>query len=249
MGWHEDTVRKIGEYCITKFGDNNVQIHISKKSTDRSDEKIGINSLPILKNSNKRKDNLYFPDIVVRDNQNQITHLIEVAESSPGSPVSVLGVIFAADIAIYIMKNENTQDTQVNPKLFFIIPDPNINDNIYRCSICDRKHKKGNTDHLIWMKKDRLEIKKCLDNIDTNSKEFFCPICKRIHRINHNHLKWLKLRSSQNYEIEEISKENELTRLFGKILKNEEIKAEIENRIKNIDFPVCCYETDYDYYI
>lgn len=240
MGWHEDTVRKIGEYCITKFG-HNVQF----------DEKNGINSLPLLKNRNKRKDNLYFPDIVVRDNKNQITHLIEVVESSPGSPVSVLGVIFTADIAISIMKNENTQDTQVNPKLFFIIPDPNINDNfdIYHCSICDEKHKKGNTNHLIWMKKDRLEIKKCLDNIDTNSKEFFCPICEGNHRINHNHLKWLKLRSSQNYEVEEISKENELTRLFGKILKNEEIKAEIENKIKNIRFPVCCYETDYNSYI
>ncbi len=70
----------------------------------------GRNPLPEVNNGNTREDNLYFPDIIIRNNEQSITHIIEIVETSPGNPVSVFGVIFAAEISMSIMKNENKQD-------------------------------------------------------------------------------------------------------------------------------------------
>ncbi len=236
MGWHEKTIQEIGSYCEQKFGMLNV-------SLDTSDEKnkSGKNSLPILKNKNSRRDNLYFPDIIIKNKETSITHIIEIVESSPGAPVSVFGVIFAADISISIMKDENTQDPSVKPKLFFVIRDPKDLFDTYYCSICRGKHKSTNKEHLKWMEKSNIEIKTIFNEATKWDKKFLCPICKINHWIAHDHFSWFKSRSSEKEEHEQIKRENKLTRLFEKTINNDQIKI----NVTNIEPPKFCYETDY----
>jgi len=251
MGWHEDTVNKIGRHCSIKYGNNNVSIDASEKKTNTIYKKIGKNSLPILKEANTRNESLYSPDIVIENDKNKITHLVEVVESSPGTPVSVFGVVFTADLAISIMKKEGTQDPTIKPKLFFILPDPNTNNfDQYHCSICNigTLHRKKFKNHLDWMEKDKQEIENIVNNINCMNKTFYCPICNKNHNIKNNHFTWLKLRNLENKQTK-IIKENKLTRLFGKTLKNYHNKEYIKNKIKNIEYPIICYETNFDKYI
>lgn len=236
MDWHEKTIQEIGSYCEQKFGKVNVSI-------DTSDEKnkSGKNSLPILKDSNSRRDNLYFPDIIIKNKEKSITHIIEIVETSPGTPVSVFGVIFAADISISIMKDEDTQVPNVKPKLFFLIRDPKDFFDTYYCSICRDKHKSTNKEHFKWMQKSNLEINTIFNEATKWDKKFLCPICKKNHRIVHNHFSWFISRSSEKEYNEQIKRENKMTRLFEKTINNDQIKI----NVNNIELPKFCYETDY----
>lgn len=242
MGWHEDTVRNIGNYC--KQFRENVQMHVSDRKLDIFDGKTGKNCYPLIENTVRRKNQLYCPDITIKNAQNQITHFIEIVESSPGTPVSVLGVIFAADIAIAIMMNENKQQN-INPKLFFIIQDPNKKYDTYWCSICNKIHGMKNENCMNWMKKKDYDIEKINDDLQV----IHCQICGKNHKRNHNHIVWLKARCSPNHVTKEVKTENKWTRLFEKTLENIEVRNEIQDKIRHIEFPIFCYDTNYDTFI
>lgn len=245
MSWHKDTVQEIGTYCREKFGLNYVHIDRSDKSIDKSNR--GKYSLPDLQNSNTRNDNLYSPDIIIKNNENNITHIIEVVESSPGSPVSVFGVIFTADISISIMKKETTQDSEINPKLIFIIQNPEDSFDRYYCSICEKLHNKNNyVAHMEWMKKEKLELNEVFKTTRGKQNIFReCPICGGNHYLTHKHYKWFNSRLKSDEDKEHVEKENKWTRLFNKTLKT--LNNEIA--VKNIEYPIYCYRTNYKSFI
>ncbi len=243
MGWHKDTVQEIGKYCREKFGSNCVHIDTSDKSMDKFNQ--GRNQLPDIQNTNTRKDNLYSPDIIIKNSDNNITHIIEVVESSPGSPVSVFGVIITADISISIMKKETTQNSEINPTLIFIIQDPENSYDKYHCSICKKIHKESNTMHFEWMEKEKSVIKEAYETAIIKDNKFSpCPICRDTHRLDHLHYKWFISRLESIEEKEQIIKENKSTRLFEKTFK---YKNKIP--VSNIELPIYCYQTDYKDYI
>jgi hypothetical protein len=241
MSWHKDTVQEIGKYCREKFGSNYVHIDTSDKSIDKSNR--GNNALPDLQNSNTRNDNLYSPDIIIKNNENSITHIIEVVESSPGSPVSVLGVIFTADISISIMKKETTQDSEIKPKLIFIIQNPEDSFDRYYCSICEELHKNDNVAHMEWMKKEKSELNEVFKTTRVEQNRFQeCPICGGTHYLTHKHYKWFNSRLKSDEDKEHVEKQNKWTRLFNKTLNN-------EFAVKNIENPIYCYRTNYKSFI
>ena len=232
MDWHKDTITTIRNYC--------------KQFNENCNIKTDKNCLPLINNIARRENQLYCPDITVMDGQNQITHFIEIVKSSPGKPIDIFGVIFAADISIAIMKNESEQQN-IKPKLFFIIQDPKEKYDAFYCHICQKIHKKNqNSDNCInWMNKKASDI----EVINNDSNSIPCPICKGSHRRNHNHITWLKDIHSPHFEVKKVKFENKSTRLFDKILENERVMIEIEEKIKHIEFPILCYDTNYDNHI
>ena len=61
----------------------------------------------------------------------------------------------------------------------------------------------------------------------------------------HKHYKWFKSRLESDEDKEHVEKQNKWTRLFNKTLKT--LNNEIA--VKNIEYPIYCYRTNYKSFI
>jgi hypothetical protein len=101
---HNETVKEFVEKLKHKY--HNV-----------SDDK---NNLPLTEGyKSTRKGSIYRPDILVKDINNNITHIIEIESGDGGK--SMIGALFLADACISLNIKTKCQDSNVMPELIFVI--------------------------------------------------------------------------------------------------------------------------------
>lgn len=79
------------------------------------------NNLPIVKDVNKptQKESIYRPDILVKDINGNITHILEIETGDGGK--SMVGAIFLADACISKHIEAGIQNSRIKSDLIFVI--------------------------------------------------------------------------------------------------------------------------------
>ncbi len=98
----------------------NIMDFASKLKNKSNNVTTNKNNLPLTDDLKAtQKTSIYRPDIIVYDNNKNITHIIEIETRDGGK--SMVGAIFLADSCISTHVEKGFQDSTVKPNLIFVI--------------------------------------------------------------------------------------------------------------------------------